>query len=232
MKKQNENKNYSILGLSTFSFITATSLFNAGMDVLVVDKDPQKIQKISDLVTKAVCGDVLDYDLLDHLGVPQTDVAIVGLKDNFDTAILVINYLKSSKIGQIIAQVDNEEKATIVKLLGATKVAFPEKDSAEYVVKSLLFPSKLEQFNFGTDAGIIEITCPKSFVGKTMIDLQIRQRFNVYIIGIQRLERTKSLTHIQTTLLPQPNTPFKEEDNLIVIGKLEDLVKLTEKMKI
>lgn len=221
---------FAVLGLSKFGFRTAVSLFNLGAKVVAVDRNENLVQKISTSVTKAVCADVLDREILEYIGVPYVNVAIIGLRHAFDVAVLLVNYLKRhTKVERIVAQVDTDEKLEALRILGVDTVVFPEKDIADRVVKQLTMPNLVEHISISPEATIIEVSCPDKFVGRSLTELEIRTRYNVYVIGIKRYS-TQS-TEPEVMIAPGPETRFQPGDTMLLLGSTENLIVFTQNME-
>ncbi|MEG0951279.1 MAG: NAD-binding protein, partial [Niameybacter sp.] len=71
-------KQFVIFGLGRFGLSLATTLAEAGYEVMVVDKCEESVQEIAPLVTHAVQADASDMDTLKSLGIRNFDVAIVA----------------------------------------------------------------------------------------------------------------------------------------------------------
>jgi len=220
---------FAVLGLSKFGFRTAVSLFNLGAKVVAVDRNESLVQKISTNVTKAVCADVLDKEILEYVGVPYVSVAIIGLRHAFDVAVLLVNYLKRhTNVERIVAQVDTDEKAEALRILGVDTVVFPEKDIADRVVKQLTMPDLVEHISISPEATIIEVPCPDSFVGRSLTELEIRNRYNIYVIGIKRYfpERIEP----EVMIAPGPDTRFQAGDTMLLLGSTKNLIVFTQNL--
>ena len=230
MKNNNtyKNKLFCVLGLSTFGTRTAINLCESGAQVLAIDKDGEKINGIADKVTRAIQADVLDDEVMKSIGISDIDIAIIGMKYSFDVSVLLVQYLKESGIKEIVAQVDSNAKAVVLKKLGATTIVFPERDIAEKVSKSLLVPSIVDHIPIGSEAAVIEIKCPQKFVGKSLIELEIRKKFGVSIIGIKSKVGNKPET---ANIAPAPNDVFHSGDIMLVLGPTKCLDRFTAEIE-
>ncbi|MBI4585288.1 MAG: TrkA family potassium uptake protein [Planctomycetes bacterium] len=216
-------KSFCFCGLSTFSYRAATSLFAAGKEVLAIDRDQSLIQKIRDSVSNAVCADVRDREVLRGVGAFACDVAVMGLPKDFGAMILTVHFFRQQGTKRIIAEVRNQDEGEAVKVVGATEVIFPERDAADRLVKNLTLPGLVEHFALSQDAGIIEVQCPRPFVGKTVIELNIRQEYGVTIVGIQKNGSGVGGPPRRTVIAPDPATRFEEGDIMLVLGATENL---------
>ena len=222
-----KNKLFCVLGLSNFGTRTAINLCENGAQVLVIDKDQEKINSIADKVTRAIQADVLDDEVMKSIGVTEIDIAIVGIKNSFDVSVLLVQFLKQSGVSRIVAQVDSNAKASVLKKLGATTIVFPERDIAEKVAQNLLVPSIVDHIPIGSDAAVIELKCPKKYIGKTLIELDLRKKYGVNIIGIKSDNGSQA---VPANIAPAPNDVFKIGDIMLVLGHTKDLDKFTKEI--
>ncbi|MBN1824836.1 MAG: TrkA family potassium uptake protein [Candidatus Eisenbacteria bacterium] len=213
---------FAVLGLSLFGRRTAVGLYGAGASVIAVDVNGGLVQKIAQQVTSAVRADVMDWEALEHVGVFDVDTVVIGLRSSFEAAVLLINHLhKETKVKRIIAQVDSEEKAEVLRLVGADQVVFPALDTADRLVRRLVMPGLVEHVSLSPDAAIIEVVVPPSFVGKTMVELMIRAKYKVNVIGIKRGGADEGPGRM--IVAPPAHTRFLEGDSLLLLGKTGDL---------
>ncbi len=223
-------QSYAILGLSRFGFRTAVSLFNAGNTVIAVDKNDKLISKIAPNVSKAICADLTDFELLEKLGILNVDIAIICMRHSFDVEVLLTTYIKKhTNVEKIIVQVDTDEKAMAIDLIGADMIVFPEKDRAERLVKQLTTPDLVEHFYLSNDTSLIELPVPQKFIYKTLIETRIRSNFNVYIIGIKKVNENGKI--LETIIAPAPDYKFEKMDRLLVLGKSKDIENFVEKTR-
>lgn len=220
-------ESFAVLGLSKFGFRVAVSLSDIGASVIAVDKDHHIVEKISSLVTKAIVADLMDWEVLENLGVLDVDIVVIGLRKSFDVAALLTYKLKHhAKIKKIIIQVDTDEKSEILKLIGADVVVFPEKDMADAVVRQLMAPNLIDYISLSENAAIVEVPVPKSFIGKSIIELNIRARFEVYIIGIKHQNLKDHRPKVE--IAPKSDIKFQENDNILLLGTSKNLNKFIE----
>jgi trk system potassium uptake protein len=215
---------FNVLGLGTFGYQVAINLEQGGATVMAVDIDKEAIQRISNLVHKAVCADCGNEEVLKELNVEEADGVIVSLPDHFDTAVLATYYLSQAGVKQILVQVETEAQANAIKAVGATRVIFPEKDTAQRIARVLLMPDLAEQVPVSRDISIIELPCPEAWKGKSLKDLEIRKKHHVYVIGLKTASDGE--THEAFDILPSPEDPLPEECQVVIIGKSDNLLKL------
>ncbi|MDH4262223.1 MAG: TrkA family potassium uptake protein [Spirochaetia bacterium] len=226
---QEIHKSFAILGLGKFGYQAAISLYEHGAEVIAVDKNESLIQKISMHIDKAVCADLLDWDALEHNGAFEVDVVIIGLRESFEATVLIVNHLKTkTKIKKIIALVDSEEKAEVLRIMGIDRVIFPENEIAQRMVQRLTIPNLVNEIAVTPDTRIIEITCPPEFIGSSLIDLEIRSKYQVYVISIVRGRENEKPVVL---MAPHPQTVFEKNDKIVCLGTSKNLVDFTSSFK-
>ncbi len=211
---------FAVIGLGNFGFNVALALAEGGHQVLAIDQDERKVEHIKDKVTQAVVYDVRDKDNLTQLINPDFDAVIVSLGKNVESSTLVTLYLKDLQIRRIIVKAINEEHGTILNLIGATEVIYPEKSEASRLAHRLTSPNLIENIPLAPEYGIAEVEAPAAFVGKTLKELQLRNKYNVGVIAI------KEILTDQFYLIPDPEVKIKPDSALLLIGRNSDIEKL------
>ena len=215
-------KSFAVIGLSKFGYRVATGLFAAGAEVIAIDRDEHLIQKIADHVTRAVRADAMDEEALEHLGIFDVDVVVIGFRSSFDTAVLLTMTLRKKNADvHIVTQVDTDEKEEAVKRVGGNVTVFPERDIADRVVRRLITPDLMEHMELAPDVAVIERAVPDSFVGQSLADLGIRAKFDVYVIGVVSPGRSADANNV--TIAPSAETVFREGQTLLLLGKMDNL---------
>lgn len=219
---------YCICGLSTYGYRVAARLYAAGKEVLAIDNDREVVERIRDDVTQAVCADLRDRSVLRSVGVLDCSVAVIALPKNFDVAILTTHFLRGEGMTRIIAQVNTEEEAEALRVVGASDVVFPDRDVADRTVRVLTLPGLVDHFALSKDAGIVELGCPGSFRGRSILDLQIRKEYGVSVIGIKKAQDSSGVPLEHTIINPGPETVLEESDTIVVLGTSRNLSRFAE----
>ncbi|MFN4218852.1 MAG: potassium channel family protein [Candidatus Bipolaricaulia bacterium] len=213
---------FAVVGLGNFGFHVAQTLSRAGYEVLALDKDSEKVQAISELVTYAVQCDSTDPVALREAGVHNADVAIVSMGDDIEASVLTVMNLKELGIPQIIAKANNEIHGRILSSLGVGQVVHAERESAIRLAHNLITPNLLEHLELVPGYSVVEIPVPRSLVGKTLAESQVRTRYNVNVIAIKKGSGPNTIN-----LNPAPQDRLEAQDVLVIIGKEEDIQQLS-----
>ncbi len=213
---------YTVIGLGNFGFYMTKTLFEEGHDVIALDRDEERVQKIQPYCSQAILGDATQKDMIATLGLEDMDAVVIGMGGNANAATLITLYLKELGVKQIVVKATNEDHGKILVRVGANRVIYPEKDMAVKVAKSLSSPDVLDYIPMSGDYLIAEIAPVEAFVGRSMAELELRSRFNINVIGI------KELVPENFILVPQADFKIKDSDTLLVIGKRDDINKIKE----
>ena len=203
---------FAVIGLGSFGFNIAKTLYEEGHEVLAIDIDKDKIEAVKDYVTRAVTMDSADKENLKALGIQDIDIVIVSLGPQMEASILTVLYLHELKVKRIIAKALSEDHAKILESIGATDVIYPEKDMAIKLAHRLSSPNVLEYLPLSSGFSIQEIAPPEKFIGKTLKELDLRNKYGVQVIAI------RELVPENTILIPKADFVIKESDILIIIG--------------
>ena len=179
------NKQFVVIGLGRFGASVAKTLYSLGNDVLVIDKDEDLIQDISDSVTHAVQMDATDENALRTLGLRNFDVAVVTIGANIQSSVMVTLLVKELGVKYIIAKGNSDLHAKVLYKIGADRVILPEKDMGVRVAHNLVSDNILDHIELDPEYSIVEIVTPTSWVGKTLVDLELRARYEITVLAIK-----------------------------------------------
>ena len=226
-------RRFAVIGLGRFGQKLAIALAMSGAEVIAIDKNREEIELITDQVSHAVRLDSTDEEALKAQGVDKVDVAIIGIGQGgggFESAILTVVNLRQMGIKQIYARSENLIAGQVFSKVGATEVIYPEIESAERWAYKLIAPQIGEKIDFAEGYSLARIKAPASFNGKTVMDLQLRQKYNVNLVLIKRGENSKQTKAEKGKIInvPMPSTVIYQGDILMVAGSDVDLAKLPQ----
>ena len=214
-----KKKKFCVIGLGNFGFHVASSLYSQGHEVMAIDSDKEKVQAVKEVCSYAILGDACSKDFLDAQGVTDMDAVIIATGERSHLSTLMTLYLKELKVPRILVKAIDDDHGRILEKVGASEVIYPEKDMARRIAHSLSSPNLLEFIPLAEDYSLSETAPPRHFIGKTLVDLNLRQRFHVTVIAI------KDVISDQFIVAPQPMHTIKDSDVLVLIGKTEDVKK-------
>ena len=173
-------KSYVVIGLGRFGQTLARQLCMLGAEVLAMDVSNDLVQQVAEEVTHAVVGDAQDKDVLRALGVRDFDCAIVAIGSNLAASVLAVMNL------------------------------IPEQENAARLARSLNSHNVLDYIELSEEYGILEIPAPRSWIGKTLKELNIRAKLGVNIIAVESGKKTN--------VSPSADYQIREGDIMVVLG--------------
>jgi len=213
-------KSYVVIGLGRFGSQCARQLCALGEEVLAIDTNQELVQQISGEVTSAVVADAKDADVLRALGAHECDCAVVAIGNDLAASVLAAMNLKELGVPKIICKAYDEVHRRVLEKLGADKVVIPEKEAADKLARTLTSHSVLDYIELSNDYGIVEMPAPKSWVGKSLKQLDIRARLGVNIIAIERNDKI--------SVSPRAEYEIAKNDILVVLGDYDSLTLMQE----
>lgn len=214
------DKNVIVLGIGRFGEATATKLYEKGIYVTAVDNNYKKIEKIANSVSSAIQADITEEVAMKSLGISNYDIAIIATGADLEASIQATLICKDSGVKQVIAKAISKSHARILTKIGADKIVFPELDTGERLAKMISGKNILDLNQFSSDYSLCEVKAKKEWIGKTLIELDFRNKYKVNVIAFKSR---------QNMILDfDPNLPIEKDDSLIVIGSNENADKLTE----
>jgi len=215
-------KRFAVIGLGKFGFHVAKALFEDGNEVIAIDQDRNRIQEIDPYCTEAIVMDATDKERLKALGLENMDSVVLSAGSKISNSILVCLHLQEIGVKKILAKALDDDHAKILKKIGATEIIRPEMAMAVRVARGLSTPNILDFIPLAEDYNLLQVDPPRAFIGKTLRDLDLKARYNVFVIAI------KELVPENFVLVPPASFLIKDSDVLILLGKEQDISKIKE----
>jgi len=213
-------KQYAVIGLGNFGYYLATHLYRKGREVLAIDIDPARVQGIKDSVSQAVVADATDPRAIEPLGVKTMDAAVVAVGSELNASILATLTLKDIGVKRVLAKAITEAQGRILLKVGASEIIFPERDSAVLLSERLDTPNIIDCLPCIEGYSIIELSPPKKFVGKSLRELDLINRYGIQVVAV------KETIPDGINMIPTGEFVLKDSDLMIIFGPNEGLDKL------
>ena len=178
-------KTFIVIGLGLFGAETARKLCTHGCEVLAMDIRSDLVQHVAADVTQAVVGDGQDKEVLRALGAGEFDCAIIAIGDDLAASVLTTMNLKELGVPYVICKAHDETHRRVLEKLGVDRVVIPECEFGGKLARSLSSHNVLDYIELSQDHGILEIPAPKSWVGQTLRQLNVRAKLGVNIIAVE-----------------------------------------------
>ena len=213
-------KQYIVIGCGRFGASLATTMHLLGHQVMAIDKSEEIIQNIVDKVTHAA---IVDVQSLRSIGLGNFDVAIIAIGSDIRASIMATLIAKEMGVSQIVCKAKDELQAKVLYKIGADRVVFPERDMGVRVAHNLVSDNILDHIELDPEYSIVEIVTPTSWVGKTLVDLELRARYEITVLAIKN---GKSIN-----VTPSPDEELKAGSILVVIGQSSNISSITSENK-
>ena len=213
-------KSFVIIGLGRFGTAIASELSALGHEVLAVDVDEERVQQVADHVTHAVTGDGRNIEVLRALGVRNFDCVVVAMGSDVGNSALITLNLKELGVKEVICKAQSHVHSRVLEKIGADRVVFPEYEMGAKLAQGLSSSHVLNFIELSEDYGILELSAPQSWQGKSLRELDVRNRHHVNVIAIRK--------NGELNVAPSPDLPLESGDQVVARGRYEDLNLLLE----
>lgn len=212
-------KNILVIGMGRSGRHLAAKMLELGNDVMIVDKDEEIIEELAPQFTDSYIGDCTNEGVVRALGVNNFDICFVCIGENFQSSLEITALLKDMHAKYVVSKANRDIQARFLKSVGADEVVYPEKAIAEKLAIRFNADNVYDYIELTDEYSIFEIPVVTDWIGKSVIQINVRRNYNINIIAIKK----------GNTLRPLPGGDyvFKSEDHLVVIGKSTDVFKLT-----
>ena len=218
-RKQAEELSYGIIGLGRFGSALASTLAEAGKEIMVLDCNEEKVRQIRNFTEHAYVVKDLQKETLRETGIQNCDVVVVCIGDKVDVSILTTLNVINLGVPQVVAKANSPEQGEILEKIGA-QVVYPEKDMALCLAKRLISKRVFNLFELDHNIDISEFKLTSRLAGQTVLEAQLRNRYGVNIIAISRGGwLTTDIT---------PDYTLAEGDTLVVIGERDKIKRLED----
>ncbi|MGH7552213.1 MAG: potassium channel family protein [Longimicrobiales bacterium] len=212
-------KRFVVIGLGNFGTSAAESLHALRHDVIAVDINEAAVERIAPHVSRAVVADGRNAQTLERVGVKNADAAVVSTGDDITASILATLALRDLGVHEVFVKVISNDHARVMEKLGATETIFPERDSAMRLATRISHSSILNYVRLAPDFSIQEMAVPTRWIGMSLRDLRLRDRYSISVVAVHDV-----LTDAIVPA-PDPDSPLKDSDTLLVAGKDADLAR-------
>lgn len=210
-------KQYLVAGLGLFGTSVALTLQQMGYEVYTLDSEESLVQDLSTQLNYVVCGDASDKKTLQSLPLEDIDVAVVAI-GNVERNMMCTMLLKELGIKQVVAKAINNLHGAMLNKIGADKVVYAERDMGERVAHNLISAGVMDYIELSSEISVMSLAIPAEFVGKNLIEADLRRRYDVNVVAIKRDGRT--------IVNPKAQEVFQPEDEIIVLGTHEGVKRM------
>lgn len=210
-------KSVLLIGVNRFGALLARRFQEQGHQVMAVDKEEERINRILPYVTDAQIGDSTNVEFLDSLGVESFDVCIVTIGSDFQSSLETTSLLKELGGKLVVARADRDVQEKFLLRNGADEVINPEKQVAAWAAVRYASNNILDYIKLDDDHAIFEIPVPQDWCGKSVSQLDIRKKYGFTVLAVK--ENGSLRFHVT------PDTVMDEDKTLLVLGEQKSFQK-------
>lgn len=214
-----ERKIIGVLGLGVFGKTLAKELSKFEQDVIVIDSDQDNVQDVSEFVSKAAIGDFTELDFLKHMGIADCDSVVIATGNSLESSVLAVMHCKKLGVPNVIAKAKSTIYEEVLYEIGADFVISPERESGRQVASSLLRHKIADIIKLESDISVVEFKVPASWVGKTVVELDVRKKYDLNIIGTRQAKTAPLQTDIAL------KEPIKADSIIVAITNTDTFEK-------
>ena len=217
----------AVIGLGDFGRAAAIGLARSGAEVIAVDRNMDRLNLVKDEVTFAVRMDATHADALAAQGIGEADVLVAAIGQNFEAQVLVVVHARRMGIKRIVARAVTEDHRRVLEAVGADEVFNPEEEGARNMVQRLTISGIRNYFELADGFSLVELEAPAGTVGRTLRELDLRQRFRVNLVAIKRMASGPQGVAVvkEFKAVPMPDDVIEAKDVLALAGSVLDLAR-------
>jgi len=224
----------AVIGLGAFGEALSRTLGERGVEVIAIDSSREHTEAVKDCVAAAITLDATDERALRAIGLENVDAAVVAIGQNVEANLLATALLKKMGVKNIMARATNPLQERIIRAIGVTRVINLEHEMGVMMANSLALPHIERTLPLATGHSVAEVITPPSFVGKSLLELDLRNRYRVNLIAIKRREpdvndQGERITREVINDIPQSTDVLHEGDLLVLVGTDDVLEALPQK---
>lgn len=233
---RNGKRRLAVVGMGIFGRQLALSLARRNVPVLAVDRDGSKVEAVKDDVDQALRLDTTDETALTEADIHRMDTVVVAIGNrHVQDSIMTVALLRKLEVSNIVARAVTSLHERILRQVGATLVVNPEEAMGDRMALQLANEKFWQVFSLAEGTCVAEIRVPTSFVGRSLRGLDVRNKYGVTVVGVNRSGATRKkrvgvepFAARDLILNFKPEEQFQQDDTLIVVGSDDDVERLGE----
>lgn len=212
-------KSFLIIGMGKFGHHLCDSLLALGNNIMVVDSVEDKVADLVSRVESVQIGDCTDEKVIRSLGVSNFDIVFICIGCNFQSSLEITWLVKENGAKHVVSKANRDVHARFLLRNGADEVIYPDRDVADRMARAYSADSIFDYFELEDGYSIYEIQMPAKWVGKSLKELNIRQKYRINVVGIKNGDN-------KMNILPDADYPLRAEDRVLIVGANKDVESL------
>lgn len=212
-----------IIGMGRFGKHLAMKFYELGNDVMIVDKNEESLRDMVNYACSVKIADCTHAEALKSMGVSNFDICFVCMGSNFQASLETTSLLKELGAKKVVSKASTNIHAKFLARNGADEVVYPERDRAEKLAVQYSVSNIFDFIELSPEMGIYEIPVIDSWIGSSIVELNIRNKYKINILAIKK--------DAEKVSLPEADYVFDSDDHIIVLGRQKDVEKILKHIK-
>lgn len=210
-------KTFLLLGLGRLGSKLAKELSETGHEVMVVDRNEDRVNKAMPYVTSAQIGNAIDPDFLEGLGIGNFDACFVTMHTDFQNSLEATYQLKELGAKIVVSRAESDTHEKFLLKNGADRVIYPEKQVAKWTAVRYISENIGNFMELDDEHSILEVQIRDEWIGKRMDEIHIRKKYDINVLAVKKGD--------EMNMKIGPDTVFEEGDLLVVLGSIKKIKK-------
>jgi len=217
---------FILCGAGRIGLIIAEEFRRQGVPFVVIDHDPVAVQEVIGRGDLAVEADASREDVLARLRIDSARGLIAALGTDAENVYTILTARGLRPDLFVIARADSEDAGRKMLKAGASRVVSPYQIGAVRLAQTALRPAVVDFVELATSSENLELAMEQvsigegsGLAGRTILEANVRQRFGVIVVAIQRAGGHMDFN-------PPHDAVMNAGDELVVLGppgQLRDL---------
>ncbi len=218
VKKSLKKKSFLVIGLGRFGSSFAKNMMKMGCEVVAVDEDLEKVNKISEFVTEAMAGNIHDEDFLTSLGLSDFDAVVVAIGHDIESSVLITTLVKELGAKYVVSKAADDLHEKILQKIGADWVVTVEREMGQKVALSLYSNKVIDSLELTPDFRFVELLVLESWLGKKVATVGVFKNHDLMLVAVKRGK--------EIITKPGEDLVFQKEDLVVVCGQTAKIMQL------
>jgi len=193
---------------------------------VVIERDPERVHEVIEQHGLAVLADASSEDVLKRVGIDRARGLIAAVGTDAENVYAVLTARDLRRDLYIVGRAETEDAERKLLRAGANRVVRPYRIGARELAQTALRPAVVDFFELATRSGNLELAIEQvtiadhsGLVGQTIMEANVRQRFGLIVVGIQRRAGRMEFN-------PPADAVMQAGDQLVVLGRTDGLREL------
>lgn len=208
-------KTVLLIGLGQFGYHMAVKMQELKNQVLGIDINEERVNNCLPYLTSAQIADSTDEAFIRSLGVRNFDLCVVTIGDHFQASLETTALLKDAGAKLVVSRASGKFHAKFLLRNGADEIIYPERDMAIHGAVKYSSDHVRDFIQLSEEYAIYETAVLPDWIGKSILDLQIRKKYHVNILAIR--------VNGQVEPVVSPNYQFTGQETIFLLGSSKDV---------